>query len=133
MGLIERFSEDIDLALDRKFLGFDKPMSGSQVSKLRKASYQYISGTFYPQLKNAFKNSGIDNVKIGLDPAKDTDQDPLIIEIYYPAITGLSTYIQPRVLVEIGSRSLIEPFTKNQSHHWWANTFKVGHLLILVL
>ena len=36
--LIDRFSEDIDLALDRNFLGFDKQdgeMTGSQVSKQR--------------------------------------------------------------------------------------------------
>lgn len=38
-GLIDRFSEDIDLSLDRKFLGFQKTdaeMTSSQVSRLRK-------------------------------------------------------------------------------------------------
>lgn len=111
-SLIERFSEDIDLALDRRFLGFNKPMTGSQVNKLRKVSFQYISDKFFPQLKNAFDNAGIDNVKIQLAAIKDADQDPLIIEIYYPSLSGTNAYIQPRVLVEIGSRSLIEPFTK---------------------
>lgn len=42
-GLIERFSEDIDLALDRKFLEFDREMSASQVKKLRKLSYRFTS------------------------------------------------------------------------------------------
>jgi hypothetical protein len=31
--------------------------------------------------------------------------------VYYPGITNSSAYIQPRVLVEIGSRSLMEPHT----------------------
>lgn len=110
-GLIERFSEDIDLALDRKFLGFDKEMTGTQVSKLRKASFQYISTSFFDQLKEKFAEAGFENLNIQLADVKDTDQDPLIIEIYYPGVTGSSDYLKPRVLVEIGSRSLIEPFT----------------------
>src|SRR5437867_3927052 len=50
-GLINRFSEDIDLALDRKFLGFNKEMTGAQVSKLRKHSYKYISESYFPLLQ----------------------------------------------------------------------------------
>lgn len=34
-GLIERFSEDIDLALDRKFLGFDTGPNGLGKSTIR--------------------------------------------------------------------------------------------------
>src|SRR4051794_3054269 len=41
---------------------------------------------------------------------KYADRDPLIIEIYYPAVTEHVSYLQPRVLIEVGSRSLIEPF-----------------------
>ena len=40
------------------------------------------------------------------------DQDPLIIEIYYPSLTEKESYLKPVVLVEIGSRSLKEPFTQ---------------------
>ncbi len=39
------------------------------------------------------------------------DQDPLILEVNYPALTDKSDYLQSRVLIEIGSRSLKEPFT----------------------
>ena len=35
-NLIERFSEDIDLAIDRKFLGFGEELNKSQRTKLRK-------------------------------------------------------------------------------------------------
>jgi hypothetical protein len=110
-NLIDRFSEDIDLALDRKFLGFDKAMTGAQVGKLRKHSFQYISEVFYPEFKSKFQQAGFDKVTVQLGVIRDTDQDPLIIEVYYPGITETASYIQPRVLVEIGSRSLIEPHT----------------------
>jgi hypothetical protein len=40
------------------------------------------------------------------------DQDPLIIEIYYNKLTETDTYLKPGVLVEVGSRSLKEPFTQ---------------------
>ena len=108
---IERFSEDIDLALDRRYLGFDTEMSKSQVSKLRKASFQFISTVFFSQLKEKFEKAGFTDLKIQLAPTKDTDQDPIIIEIYYPELSPTSAYLKPRILVEIGSRSLMEPYS----------------------
>ncbi|MCK7538338.1 MAG: hypothetical protein MZV63_49000 [Marinilabiliales bacterium] len=35
----------------------------------------------------------------------------MIIEIYYPKLTEKDTYLKPGVLVEVGSRSLKDPFT----------------------
>ncbi len=110
-GLIERFSEDIDLALDRKFLGFDAELSRTQITKLRKKSYKYISNDFINELRGKFDESGFNNIVLRVKEVKDTDQDPLIIEIQYPNLTETLAYINPRVLVEIGSRSLKEPFT----------------------
>jgi hypothetical protein len=110
-GLINRFSEDIDLALDRAYLGFDAEMIPAQVKKLRRASAAYISQSFFPQLVSKFKENGFEGLDIRLGAIKDPDQDPLIIEIYYPSVTKPNKYVQPRVLVEIGSRSLREPFT----------------------
>lgn len=47
-GIINRFSEDIDLALDKSFLGFEKGMiSKSQIKKLREKSFNYITTDFY--------------------------------------------------------------------------------------
>lgn len=110
-NLIDRFSEDIDLALDRKFLGFNNEMTISQVKKLRKHSFKYISEVFFPEIKEKFSASGINVDKIQLGEIRDADQDPLIIEIYYPSITDPITYLQPRVLIEVGSRSLMEPYS----------------------
>jgi hypothetical protein len=111
-NLIDRFSEDIDLALDRRFLGFDKTddeMTGSQVAKLRKVSAKFIAEKYYPELEQFFNATGL-KVNIKLGEIKTDDQDPIIIEIYYPSVTEQVAYLQPRVLIEVGSRSLIEPF-----------------------
>lgn len=110
-GLIDRFSEDIDLALDRKFLGFDKEMSSSQVKKLRKYSFSYISEKYVSLLQQAFQDYGIKDVELKLTETTSNDQDPLIIEVNYPELSEKSAYIQPRVLIELSSRSLREPFT----------------------
>jgi len=112
-GLIDRFSEDVDLALDRKFLGFDKQdkaMTGSQVKKLREKSFQFISEQYFPELTRKFSDAGLHDVTLKLGEIKSNDQDPLILEIYYPTVTDPVPYLLPRVLIEIGSRSMMEPF-----------------------
>ena len=45
-SLIERFSEDIDLAIDRQFLGFAEVASKKQRTQLRKESKKFIENTF---------------------------------------------------------------------------------------
>ena len=45
-GLIERFSEDIDLAIDPQYLGFKNIETKSQRTKLRKDSKKFIDGSF---------------------------------------------------------------------------------------
>jgi Nucleotidyl transferase AbiEii toxin, Type IV TA system len=124
-NLIDRFSEDIDLALDRRFLGFDKPMNNTQIKKLREQSFKYISEIFFPLLQTKFRNAGFNDVRIQLPETGFNDQDPLQIEVYYNSVTEQSTYIQPRVLVETGSRSLREPFT-NKTFSSIAGTYFKG-------
>jgi len=110
-GLINRFSEDIDLALDRKFLGFEGDLSNQQIKKLRKASFAYITDKFYPTLKTKFEETGLTNVEINITETTDSDQDPRIIEIFYPSVFDNMGYIRPKVIIEVGSRSLREPFS----------------------
>jgi hypothetical protein len=110
--LINRFSEDIDLALNRTYLGFDAGLiSKSQVKKLRETSFEFVTTTFYEALQKAFAEKGYTDVTFGFENLGDGDQDPVSILIYYPAVTEHSAYVLPRVKVELGSRSLKEPFT----------------------
>lgn len=114
-GLIDRFSEDIDLALDRKFLGFDKQdkeMNSSQVRKLREQSFLFITENYFPELRKKFFDAGLTNITIQLGEIKSHDQDPLLIEIYFPTVTESNPYLQPRVLIEVGIRSMMEPFER---------------------
>jgi len=54
--LISRFSEDIDLALNREYLGFESGLiSRSQVKRLRKKSFEFVTTTFFENLKKGFK------------------------------------------------------------------------------
>jgi Nucleotidyl transferase AbiEii toxin, Type IV TA system len=122
--LIDRFSEDIDLALDRKFLEFGDKLTGSQVKKLREHSYKYISEKFFPLLQKTFQAAGFNDVGLQLRTAAARDQDPLIIEVNYKSVTDTSAYLQPRVLIEIGSRSLKEPFTEKQFCSFVGEHFK---------
>jgi hypothetical protein len=108
--LIKRFSEDIDLAIDRAYLGFDGELSKGQVRRLRKASHLFIAGNFHDQLRRRLQELGIEGIRLALSPASDSDTDPTVVEWYYPALTEPSPYLLPRILVEIGARSLREPF-----------------------
>lgn len=109
-GLISRFSEDIDLAVDRSFFGYEGDLSKNQRTKLRRESSSYISESLFPKLQEMFKEKGLGEVALKLIKAESRDQDPRIIEIYYPNVIEVPGYIAPRVQLEIGSRSLKEPF-----------------------
>lgn len=111
-NVIQRFSEDIDLALDREFLGFTGELSKQDIKKLRRKSYQFITELFTEELKNKFAELGFEEVLIKHREVDNHDQDPLIIEIYYNKLTESDIYLKPGVLIEVGSRSLKEPFTQ---------------------
>ena len=110
-NLIQRFSEDIDLALDKRYLGFKEDLTLSQIRTLRRKSYEFITLKFVPELQKKFVEIGFENVDVKYREVKNHDQDPLIIEIYYPKLTEKDTYLKPGLLVEISSRSLKEPIT----------------------
>ncbi|MCK4920472.1 MAG: nucleotidyl transferase AbiEii/AbiGii toxin family protein [Bacteroidales bacterium] len=108
--VIERFSEDIDMSVDRTFFGFEGELGKSQRTKLRKTANKYLTEVLFPELKEAFKKAGLKDVKIELEEIKSSDQDPVIISVYYLTLIESPGYIQPRVQIEIGCRSLREPF-----------------------
>ena len=122
-GLIDRFSEDIDLAIDREFFGFSGDISRTQVGKLKDASNKYISNEFLFSLQKEYYNAEIRDVRLSIVDRKDPDDDPVKVEIVYPTISEYSDYVQPRVLLEIGSRSLMEPFTVRSFRSMIGDTF----------
>lgn len=85
--LIERFSEDIDLAIDRKLFGFEGDISKTQIRKLRKQSCKFISTEFLKDLTQTLTDWGaIAECKLFAQPVTDSDKDPQIIEIHYNSV-----------------------------------------------
>jgi hypothetical protein len=112
-GIIKRFSEDVDLAVNRGFLGdFEGELKKKKITKLRKASSAHIINEFAPDLQEEFNKRGMNDVKINVIETTESDQDPKLVEIQYSPVVAYANYIKPRVLLEIGCRSLIEPKTE---------------------
>ena len=118
-NIIERFSEDIDLAINHSFFGIEGT-SKSQREKLRKKARAYIHETLSSQLDARLKEMGvsgysIENVsqeqdKNGEWRLIDSDKDPSVILLHYPSILEDSiNYIPPRVKIEISCLSMDEP------------------------
>jgi len=113
--LIERFSEDIDLAIDRKFFGFQGDINKTQIRKLRKQSCEFISIEFLKGLTQALTDwEAIAECKLFSQPVTDSDKDPQVIEMHYNSVVDTSEYLPQRVLIEISSRSLMEPAEKRE-------------------
>jgi hypothetical protein len=125
--LINRFSEDIDLAIDKEFFeGYKGDITRTQITKLRKDAGTYTTRTFFIELQEALKNRGYDALQYKVIDTGESDQDPRILEIYYPyVIEPDSDYLKPRVQIEISCRSLREPFTA-QSFGSLVDEFYVG-------
>lgn len=116
--LIERFSEDIDIAIDREYLGFGGSLSKTQISdKLRRAACTFVRETLQYDLAEQLCKNGIQrekfNVKVDITPVTTTD--PEVININYDSVLSFSIdekggrYILPVVKVEVSGRSMNEP------------------------
>jgi predicted nucleotidyltransferase component of viral defense system len=106
-GLIDRFSEDIDLVLDWRLLGYEQagksdPYKATQ-SKTQQSRYNeeinaravaYIRDTLLSQLNNFF--APISGVVARID-----EDDPHTVNVFYPAAFE-AEYIRPAVRLEIG-------------------------------
>ncbi len=97
-GLIDRFSEDIDLALDKAAFGIDKVKTKKQVKQLRSNSRRFIKNDFFPLLKKGFSDAGLTELEFIIP--EEAENDPSSIEIHYPNIVHYSEYIKPRVLLK---------------------------------
>lgn len=110
--LIERFSEDIDLAIGRGFFGFKGELTTTQGKTLRKKAGEYIDTKLLSEMEQLFQDKGFMDVgvKLTLEPGADSDRDRVIL-VYYPNVIESPGYILRPIKIEIGCRSLMEPFT----------------------
>ncbi|MDR3094364.1 MAG: nucleotidyl transferase AbiEii/AbiGii toxin family protein [Bacteroidales bacterium] len=111
-NLIERFSEDIDIAVNREYLGFGGTLSKTQISdRLRRAACSFVRETLQFDVKNQLENQGINatrfSVNVNITPVTTTD--PEIIEVVYQSLFNDNDYIKPTVKIEVSGRSMSEP------------------------
>lgn len=125
-NIINRFSEDIDLALSRDFFLKVKNLncahctSNTQIHHLREKAQDYILGDFKKELDEMLKKQGLqvtvigDNDTIGEsgEPCKvPHDKDPSVIFVKYNSLyKSNAAYATPTVKIEISVLSMTEPF-----------------------
>jgi hypothetical protein len=124
--VIERFSEDIDVSIDRSFLGFggdNEPEAGKsakekrrRIEALRVACQQKIAGELLPALNAAFKSKLRPNDEWSLRP-DDDDPDKQTLLFEYPTSFPVdpTSYVRRAVKIEMGARS----------DHWPSETREV--------
>ena len=114
-GLIDRFSEDIDLAIDPVFLG--KPEGDptkKQIKKLRKASSLYVAEELAEMLRARFEEVGLsDWLTVEAQPNGEGDNtypEPRQLYVHYRSAFGdHKGYLRSDIVLEISARSLMEP------------------------
>ena len=119
--LINRFSEDIDIAIDREYLGFSGKLSRTQISdKLRRATCSFVRETMQYDLAEQLYKNGItkDKYQVNVDITSISTIDPETININYDSALTFSVesenglYILPKVKVEVSGRSMSEPVSE---------------------
>lgn len=116
-GLIDRFSEDVDLVLYRRSLGFDGDRGPEEATgnarrrlleELQASSERHVQDRLIPALESRLRVvTGADTAaSIALDPDA-TDQQTVLLK--YPPLFAGGGYLRPSVKIEVGSRSDTEP------------------------
>ena len=126
-GIIERFSEDIDLVLDWELLGYgpngkdpyDKYSSKTQQDKFNKKvdslAAEYIKCNFCPMLEKLKEHCS--EVTWSID-----QNDPHCVNITYP-VSFDEAYIRPQVVLEIGPLAAWVPSQKYRIKSYAAEMF----------
>lgn len=132
-GAIQRFSEDIDLSLDRHDLGFTggrdpELATGRKATKrlleeLQQACTRYLADELVPVTVRDFETVlGPVGSTWSLDP--DPDDPQTILFTYPPSLAAeLGGYVRPVVRLEFGARSDLWPATDAEIRPYAAEYF----------
>ena len=120
-GLINRFSEDIDLAVGRALFELEGDLTKKGIKKLRKRSSIFVRDDLFIMLQDALKQYGLaDKCTLTVEPDGEGDNtypEPRKIFIAYEsAYDEQLDYLRPIVMLEVGARSLVEPYEQVQVH-----------------
>lgn len=128
-SLINRFSEDIDITIDRRMFGLEGDITKKQLKKLRKESSIFVRDTLSQDLKAAVGKTGLSEflfIEAAPDGVGDnTYPEPRQIHIIYKSVlTPYSNqYLRDEILLEVGARSLYEPTAISKVNSFITNIF----------
>jgi len=132
--IIERFSEDIDLAIDHTYYDIEST-NKSQREKLRKVGRRFIVEQLSSELEMLLHNMGmkdckvvpvVDRMKNGEPIAIDSDKDPVVLQVQYRSVVpAMGTYMLPYVKVEISNLSMRYPTDICTMHSLLSESFCV--------
>lgn len=96
-NLIEKFSEDVDLVMDKTVLGFtaDEELSNSQIKRLREKGAAFMENEFIEAFRNNIINTGIDpnSFSVTIKEVVQKDVDPRIVILNYNSIVAPNEYV----------------------------------------
>ncbi len=130
-GLIERFSEDVDVSIEKEFFGFEQDKDPEKVigtnkqraalKNLSAACADYVGTKLLSHLKTDIKNQlgSKKGWSIIVDPA---DNQTLLFE--YPTQTVKDGYIKPIIKIEVGARSEHWPVHKQNIQSYAKDALK---------
>ena len=134
-NLINRFSEDIDIAIRREGVFSISSPSGNQLAKVRRTARHYIVRELPNEIADALKGMGI--VDFSVEPELTrTDNDGNITELsatthpstifvrYKSILPEESEYIEPKVKIEISCLSMDEPVEVKSLRSFIADVLK---------
>ena len=127
--LINRMSEDADIAIDREYLGFEGHLSKTQISdKLRRAACSFVREKLQYDLREQLIKDGIKDscFTINVDITPITTTDPETIEVIYQPLYSDNSYVRSKVIVEVSGRSMSEPVVPIKLHSFIDDVFKVA-------
>lgn len=118
--LIERFSEDIDIALAPEAFGlhYEENPSKNYVEKLRRKGCEFTSNELKLELEKQFALLGVNAEMISIEaepvPEKFPDTDPQVLHVKYNSLFDASEYLADEVKIEVSVRSLKVPFAAKE-------------------
>jgi predicted nucleotidyltransferase component of viral defense system len=109
--IIKRFSEDIDIAIDKSYLGFTEPISKTQIDILRERVYQFTEKDLSKLVRERLVEFGIQEDEFYLDIDEQiVKKDPVKLILAYKSIVeDQDRYVRPIVIIEVSGRSMNEP------------------------
>ena len=107
-GIEGRFSEDVDISIDKSFFGLTGD-TRSQRDRIRKLSREYFYDKVMTELGACLFVTGAAEHEIGFVRRKDSDADPSVFRIPYHTLLPELDYLKGEVKIEFSCRNMQEP------------------------